>query len=512
MGTRLHAVAAGVLLLLSYGSCAAGASDPEIGEMQSSAVSTNGAAALAFYAEGMAVAEGAKTEDDYRTAVDLYRRAVSADPSSLEPRSELLKLLVALNDNEAAMSEMISLAELKRNDVDAWAGAFIFAKAHKFAEAFIKCSDVLLKFSDTELMTSRLSGRYQVHAMRMAGFSEMKKTDLFFDAFSDLTGMAEEFGFKPPADGFDDYLAVFRYACGSMASQTNGVELVTRLLDMALEAAVEVKQRSHLCVTAGYSFLMKSRPDEKAAMELITRGMLEDPLNASPLFLLNPRSPGLPKYDKLEETLQQLDKHEHDSRLDYAFALAKASLLGYFMMSERGWAEFEKGEKALEDNFPGKTPPWQHFEVKGMLLYYLGRKDEGFAVLDRALEAAPENVGLKNCIAYLLAEEGRDLDRALDLIDSVVRAEPDESAYLDTLGWVLYKRGDYAGATSSMMKAVANAYDEQHEPYDHIGDIFAATGGSKAGVPWWIKSYQIFPNEKVGAKLRNAGVDPDSVK
>ncbi len=480
--------------------------------MQSSAVSTNGAAALAFYAEGMAVAEGAKTEDDYRTAVDLYRRAVSADPSSLEPRSELLKLLVALNDNEAAMSEMISLAELKRNDVDAWAGAFIFAKANKFAEAFIKCSDVLLKFSDTELMTSRLSGRYQVHAMRVAGFSEMKKTELFFDAFSDLTGMAKEFGFKPPSGNFEDFASVLGAACRHAAAQTNGTELVTRLLDKALEAAVEDKQRSELYVMAGYSLLMKSRSDEKVAMELITRGMLEDPLNASPLILLNPRSVRLPEYKKLDETLQRLDKHEHDPRLDYVFALAKATMLQYFMKPERGWAEFEKAEKALAENFPDKVPPSEHFELKGMLLYDLGQKDEGFEVLERALAADPEDVGLKNVIAYMLALEGRDLDRALDLIDSVMNVEPDEPAFLDTLGWVLYKRGDYAGATSSMMKAVANANDWHHEPYDHIGDIFAATGGVTAGVPWWIKSYQIFPNEKVGAKLRNAGVDPDSVK
>ena len=54
MGTKSHAVAAGVLLLLSYGSGAALASDPAIGEMQSPAVSSNETAALAFYAEGLA--------------------------------------------------------------------------------------------------------------------------------------------------------------------------------------------------------------------------------------------------------------------------------------------------------------------------------------------------------------------------------------------------------------------------------------------------------------------------
>ena len=512
MGTKSHAVAAGVLLLLSYGSGAALASDPAIGEMQSPAVSSNETAALAFYAEGLAVAGGAETADDYRAAVALFRKAVAADPSSIEPRAELVKLLVALDDNESAMVEMMALAELKKNDVDAWAGSFVFARANKHEEAFKKCGDVLLAFSDAELMTSRFSGRYQVHAMRVVGFSEMKKTDLMFDAFADLTGMAKEFGFKPPSENFEDFASVLGAACRHAAAQTNRTELVTRLLDKAMEAAVEDKQRSELYVMAGYSLLMKSRSDEKVAMELITRGMLEDPLNASPLILLNPLSVRLPEYKKLEETLQRLDKHEHDPRLDYVFALAKATMLQYFMKPERGWAEFEKAEKALAENFPGKVPPSGHFELKGMLLYDLGQKDEGFEVLERALAAAPEDAGLKNVIAYMLALEGRDLDRALDLIDSVMNVEPDEPAFLDTLGWVLYKRGDYAGATSSMMKAVANANYWHHEPYDHIGDIFAATGGVTAGVPWWIKSYEIFPNEKVGAKLRNAGVDPDSVK
>ena len=70
-----------------------------------------------------------------------------------------------------------------------------------------------------------------------------------------------------------------------------------------------------------------------------------------------------------------------------------------------------------------------------------GRTAEAREALERALEARPDLVGARNDLAYLLAVEGRDLDRAQRLAREAVDARPEDPQALDTLGFVYLKRG-----------------------------------------------------------------------
>jgi tetratricopeptide (TPR) repeat protein len=60
---------------------------------------------------------------------------------------------------------------------------------------------------------------------------------------------------------------------------------------------------------------------------------------------------------------------------------------------------------------------------------------------ERAIQLDPNLFAPRNNLAYLLAEEDRDLDRALELAQDAKRLRPDSGAAADTLGWILYKKG-----------------------------------------------------------------------
>ena len=66
----------------------------------------------------------------------------------------------------------------------------------------------------------------------------------------------------------------------------------------------------------------------------------------------------------------------------------------------------------------------------------------------------PDEPTLCNFYGYTLADYGLQLELAQELIDKAVKAEPKNVAYLDSLAWVLFKRGNSAKAEEVMRKVL----------------------------------------------------------
>ena len=84
----------------------------------------------------------------------------------------------------------------------------------------------------------------------------------------------------------------------------------------------------------------------------------------------------------------------------------------------------------------------------------LGRKREALGICERLLKLRPEDPLVLNNAAFLLAETGGDLDRALTYAQRATRAAPNEPEFFDTLGWVLLKKGLAASALEVFQQLV----------------------------------------------------------
>jgi tetratricopeptide (TPR) repeat protein len=109
-------------------------------------------------------------------------------------------------------------------------------------------------------------------------------------------------------------------------------------------------------------------------------------------------------------------------------------------------ATFQKAEQA------NPTSGVAHVQLAA-LYEGMGRYDEAISHYEDALRLDPSLVGAKNNLAFLLAEHGGDLDRALDLAQEAKNAFPDQANVADTLGWVLYKKGVPAAAIGYLSEA-----------------------------------------------------------
>lgn len=94
----------------------------------------------------------------------------------------------------------------------------------------------------------------------------------------------------------------------------------------------------------------------------------------------------------------------------------------------------------------------------------------------RALAARdPHHAAALNFIGYTLADRGGDLDEAEQALKQALALRPDSAAFLDSMGWVLFRKGDTAGALDFLERAVAASPDEP-TLLEHLGEAAAKAG------------------------------------
>jgi len=94
-------------------------------------------------------------------------------------------------------------------------------------------------------------------------------------------------------------------------------------------------------------------------------------------------------------------------------------------------------------------------------------------VYESLLTKMPNNTGILNNMAYILAENNQDLDKALEYAKRIYEIKPDDPTYLDTYAFVLYKKGRYAEAVQFEQAAIQQ-HEAQRTPvpaevYEHLG-------------------------------------------
>ena len=124
------------------------------------------------------------------------------------------------------------------------------------------------------------------------------------------------------------------------------------------------------------------------------------------------------------------------------------------------------------------------------------KPNEAIEVLRLAQSMSPDDVNLNNDLGYTLADAGRDLKAAEAMIRKAVAGSPRTSAYLDSLGWVLYKRGKLHEALTWLLRARHagdlddDGVDLGEDPVicDHLGDVCWRLGDRSGAEKWWRES------------------------
>ena len=111
----------------------------------------------------------------------------------------------------------------------------------------------------------------------------------------------------------------------------------------------------------------------------------------------------------------------------------------------------------------------------GVSLERLGETRAAETHLLRAIEIDPSDAYALNYLGYWWADEGRNLDEAIAMIENAVSQRPDSGFFVDSLGWVHFRLGDAPTAVGYLERAT------ELEPSDpeitgHLGDVYWVLG------------------------------------
>ncbi len=127
------------------------------------------------------------------------------------------------------------------------------------------------------------------------------------------------------------------------------------------------------------------------------------------------------------------------------------------------------------------------------------------SLYERALLIDSTDILIANNYAYSLSERGEKLDKALGLAEYAVKEAPENSSYLDTIGWIYFKLGNYSKAIDYINQAIefdiANA-----TLFDHLADVYAKINNNDKAIEFYKKALELDPTiENVKEKLSKIG-------
>ncbi len=125
---------------------------------------------------------------------------------------------------------------------------------------------------------------------------------------------------------------------------------------------------------------------------------------------------------------------------------------------------------------------------------------------EEALSIDSTNALVNNNYAYSLSERGIKLQKALQMAKIAIEKEPLNSSYLDTIGWVYFKLGDYEKAKEYIEQAI-KAGGESSVMLEHLGDINYMLGNKDKAKKNWEKSLSLdSTNNRVKIKIEKGEI------
>lgn len=189
-----------------------------------------------------------------------------------------------------------------------------------------------------------------------------------------------------------------------------------------------------------------------------------------------------------------------------SFRLEYLASMGFGRLKKHALAldAIERAEKAAEGD--ARLLDHRFFFQYAVVLEQSGRGADSLARAEKALALKPDFAPALNFLGYSWADQGVRLAEARDLIERAVVADPDNSAYLDSLGWVLFRLGKAAEALPHLEKAAELLRDEPDATVlEHLGDVLEALGRAGPAREAWGKAEKIESSPALRRKLGRGG-------
>lgn len=196
------------------------------------------------------------------------------------------------------------------------------------------------------------------------------------------------------------------------------------------------------------------------------------------------------KLDEARRHLRQAQASDGNERIQ--LLLAEAQLL-------RDAGKPREAFELLEGSLAAQPEQTELLYEVALLAEKIGRMDVLEANLRKVIRLKPEHAHAYNALGYSFAERNERLQEAHQLIVKALQLQPDDPFIIDSMGWVLFRLGDNAGALSQLQRAFSIRPDP--EIAAHLGEVLWALGRRDEAKKTWRDAAKAHPGNEALAEV-----------
>jgi tetratricopeptide (TPR) repeat protein len=373
--------------------------------------------------------EAAEAVDRYREAIKLFQEYVKRRPNNPSAHYRLARAHLRLGELSQAQLE---LEEVRRLAPGSAPARLLLAELNlRSGEADSIIEDI------GELVKEQPSAQ----AYKFLGIAYTRKGDLpaALDAFQNAVGLV-------PGD------SEARYNLGVTLRDSNPTDAKRQF-----EAALAISPGYIEPLTQLASMAMGEQKPAEAVMRIQKQIELV-PNSGAHYYLLGTT------YLASRDIEKATDAFVKSTELEPSMLSAYVRLASIYASTGQFDEALGKMNEALAQK-PNDVPTLM---LVGMLQHQKGDLLKARENYEKILEIKSDFAPAANNLAYIVAENDGDLERALQLAEVARGAAPDNPNIADTLAWILYKRGTYDRALS-LLKEASTKLSNNAEVQYHLG-------------------------------------------
>ena len=147
----------------------------------------------------------------------------------------------------------------------------------------------------------------------------------------------------------------------------------------------------------------------------------------------------------------------------------------------KNWSEMAKTLDAAENLAKSDEDKVQVIFLRGAMFERQKKFTESEAEFRKVLAINPNHAATLNYLGYMMADRGVHLEEARDMIVKALDRAPNTAAYLDSLGWVLFRLNKLPEAEETLKQAI-ESMSRDATVHDHLGEVYLREGKIKQAV------------------------------
>ncbi len=479
---------------------------------------------LAFHLARVA-AERGKTKEALRQ-LDGYLHA-KLNVAGTEPYQLLADLLEKTIEDEGKAKQQLQsqLQELLKADASNAPLIYFLAQLHRKNQRWAEAEKLLDELAKLKPSLEVYEGLIEVY-QQQGRHDELIETLAEGVALAGSIGPLGEAAEKLEADNglIDKLIAVARkrldqdgdkvgagvpLAAAWLALGDEQYDVADEFFDISIQATEE-SSKSQVMLSWGLEMLLAKQYERAAAVfrRALDEKVADEREDVCQFYLIRALALAGKTGDAIKIAKEAAADHTESPRIQ--------AQPGWVLYYARRYADAEKHYLALLKEFDDKHDSIQIRDelrdarlILSNICVELDRMAEAEERLEQVLDEFPEDIGALNDLGYLWTEQGKNLNRALDMIGRAVDGDSENVAYVDSLGWAYYQLGRYQEAVKELEKAVSFAEDPDGVILDHLGDAYLKADQREKAIQTWRQAAESFGKNK---DSRRRKITQDKIK